>query len=67
LLFVTERLQALLDINVIAKILTATEVTTMAMSDKLLGFMMLLAAGFIFVYYTTWVLVLVSKQVLHPG
>jgi hypothetical protein len=35
------------------------------MSDKLLGFMMLLAAGIIFVYYTTWVLVLVSEQVLH--
>ena len=33
----------------------------MAVGDKLLGLILLLAAGFIFVYYTVWVLVLVSK------
>jgi hypothetical protein len=52
---------------VIAKDLERSESTTMAMSDKLLGFMMLVAAGLIFVYYTTWVLVLVSNQVLYAG
>jgi dolichol phosphate-mannose biosynthesis regulatory protein len=34
----------------------------MAVGDKLLGLILLLAAGFIFVYYTIWVLVLVSKR-----
>lgn len=38
-----------------------SEVAVMAIGDKLLGLMLLLAAGFIFVYYTIWVLVLVSS------
>lgn len=34
----------------------------MAVGDKLLGLILLLAAGFIFVYYTIWVLILVSNR-----
>ena len=32
------------------------------MGDKFLGLLLLLTAGFVFVYYTVWVLVLVSCQ-----
>lgn len=36
----------------------------MTISDKLLGFALVAVAGLIFVYYTVWVLILVSPAIL---
>lgn len=40
--------------------MAASELSNQAVSDKALGSLMLLVAAFVFVYYTTWAILLVS-------